>query len=111
MATPQEVADLQVVIDLIRAASSGSPQLDNAISDYLGVGRGKDFTRNLDTVKALLPAGVVIEFSGTDFSNNGEQMVTIGKPPEFAGHIHGWHPTSMQLAAVCGALKHVKGVA
>ena len=109
MATPQEVADLQVVIDLIRAASSGSPQLDNAISDYLGVGRGKDFTRNLDTVKTLLPVGVVIEFSGTD--NNGEQMVTIGKPPEFANHVHGWHSTSMQLAAVCGALKHVKGIA
>ena len=100
------MATLQEVIDQIRAANVGSQQLDNSISDFLGVARGKDFTRNLATIQALLPVDIVIQFNGND--NNGEQMVTIGKSPEFAGHYHGYHPANAQLSAVIGVLKAIK---
>ena len=99
------MATLQEVITQIRAAATGNSSIDNVISDFLALPRNRDWTRNPDSLRVQLPGGVRIDH-GVDA--NGERMVTVGTPPEFADHVHGWHPTNPHLAAVAGILTKLK---
>ena len=99
------MATLAEVVTALRAAATGSTSLDNVVADFLVVPRNLNLTTNADSMRARLPGGVVIQH-GVD--SNGEHMVTVGTPPAFADHVHGWHQTNPHLAAVCGILTKLR---